>query len=227
MDAQVLFPLLLVLVAAIVITGAILAWRHERRRREALARLAASLGFTFNPDRDHSLARKYQDLRDLHRGENRYVFDLIEGRHREVPFSAFDFHYETTSTDNEGRTRTDHHHLHLVIVHLEREFPNLLIGPEGVFSKIAQALGFDDIDFESHEFSRRFCVRSSDRKFAYDFCNARMIELLLAHPNLSLEVRAGVFALVFTGRMKPDEIQSKLDLAADIREKMPDYLFAA
>lgn len=85
------------------------------------------------------------------------------------------------------------------------------IGPEGFFSKIAQAIGFDDIDFESHEFSRQFCVRSSDKKFAYDFCNARMIEYLLAHPRLTIEVENHALAVCASGKIEPDQIQTSLE----------------
>ena len=39
--------------------------------------------------------------------------------------------------------------------------------------------GYQDIKFESAEFSKTFCVRSPDKKFAYDVCNAKMMEYLL------------------------------------------------
>ena len=44
----------------------------------------------------------------------------------------------------------------------------------GVFSKIAQAFGYDDIDFESHEFSRRVCVRAADRNVVME--NGQIVE---------------------------------------------------
>ena len=40
--------------------------------------------------------------------------------------------------------------------------PALLNRREGMFDKIAGAFGFDDIDYESAEFSRRFQVKSAD-----------------------------------------------------------------
>jgi hypothetical protein len=39
--------------------------------------------------------------------------------------------------------------------------------------------GYGDIKFESAEFSKTFCLRTPDKKFAYDACNAKMIEYLL------------------------------------------------
>ena len=64
-----------------------------------------------------------------------------------------------------------------------RNVPDLLIRPEGFFDKVAGAFGFDDIDFESEEFSRAFFVKSSDKRFAYDVLHPRMLELLMAERN--------------------------------------------
>ena len=106
-------------------------------------------------------------------------------------------------------------------------FPELIITREGVFSKIAQAFGYDDIDFESHEFSRRFCVRSKDKKFAYDVCNARMIEYLLANDDLNIEIEGMALAIGFGDTLAPERIEPNLQRLVQLRGLMPNYLFAA
>ena len=104
-------------------------------------------------------------------------------------------------------------------------FPELVIGPEGIFSKIAQAVGYDDIDFESHEFSSTFCVRSADKKFAYDVCNARMIEYLLSNRDFSIEIENNVLAIAFSRCLAPESIEANLQRLVHVRSLMPDYLF--
>ena len=94
-----------------------------------------------------------------------------------------------------------------------------------MLSKIAQALGYDDIDFESAEFSRTFCVRSKDRKFAYDVCHAQMIEYLLANRDLSLEIEGPALALAFNRRLSAAEIETNLQRLLEIRLRLPEYLF--
>jgi hypothetical protein len=225
-----LFPLPILLFAcflAVVIVVGIYSYQAEKKRRAALLDLATRLGLSFLPDRDRNLAARYAALSRLHEGGNRYALNVLSGTLAGHPTTAFDFHYETYSTDDKGNTQTTHHHLHVIVLRLERTFPKLMITPEGILSKIAQAFGYDDIDFESHEFSRRFCVRSPDRKFAYDFCNARMIELLLANIGLHVEVLDDSLALIYSGRMDPAKIEPELDLARTLRERMPDYLFTA
>lgn len=226
MDATLIIPIGLIVVT-LFITLAILSWRQEQKRREALAAFAARRGLTFSAAHDDDLARQFRDFRGLPSGNNRYAFNVLAGPCGGRHVTAFDFHSETTSTDSKGNTATHHHYAHVVALRLDHALPPLVLAPEGVFSKIAQALGYDDIDFESHEFSRRFCVRSPDRKFAYDFCNATMIDFLLAHPRLRLECRDGMLVSVFDGRMDPPTLDPRLDLLGAVRDRLPDYLFAA
>ncbi len=86
-------------------------------------------------------------------------------------------------------------------------------------------MGFDDIDFESHEFSRNFCVRSADKKFAYDVCNVHMIEYLLANRDLAIEIENDALAIGFDRRLQPQEIEHNFDRLLEVRAQMPDYLF--
>jgi hypothetical protein len=207
----------------IVIAGA----AGARKRREAMSSLAAKLGLRFEPDKDRDMAKRYQFLDKLRSGSNRYTFNILSGTFRENTVTAFDFHYETHSTDSKGRRQTHHHYFSFFILHLPALFPELVIAREGFFSKIAQALGYDDIDFESYEFSRKFCVRSKDKKFAYDVCNVRMIEYLLTNDDLTIEIENNALAISFNNRLKPEQIEPNLNRLIEIRSLMPEYLFSA
>jgi hypothetical protein len=205
----------------VVVAGTISA----RKRREAMGTLAAKLGLRFEPGKDRDMARHYQFLDKLCSGSNRYAFNVLSGTYRESKVTVFDYHYETHSTDSKGRHQTHHHYFSFFILQLPVLFPELAIGREGFFSKIAQALGYDDIDFESHEFSRKFCVRSKDKKFAYDVCNARMIEYLLANDDLTIEIENDALAVSFNRRLKPEQIEPNLNRLIEIRSLLPEYLF--
>ena len=175
--------------AALAIVVAILGARAAKKRREAFALVAQRLGLSFSPDRDSNLASYFGFLDKLAQGSNRYAFNILRGNFRGYPIHAFDYHYETHSRDSKGNRQTHNHYFSCLILTVEKAFPELTIAGEGFFSKIAQGLGYDDIDFESHEFSRTFCVRSKDKKFAYDFCHARLMEYLLQNQDLAIEFR--------------------------------------
>ena len=104
-------------------------------------------------------------------------------------------------------------------------FPDLTIRRENLFTKVAEAFGYQDIKFESAEFSKTFLVRSPDKKFAYDVCNAKMMEYLLANRDLSIEIENQVLALAFTTRLSVEQIEANLQRLVEIRSRLPEYLF--
>ena len=213
-------PLVIFGFIAIFAVVAVLGYISSLKRREAMAAVAAKLGLQFMPHKDRYMPKRYRFLDKLRRGSNRYAFNVLSGSYKRHEVILFDYHYRTGSGKN-----THHHYLSFFILHLRLSFPELIIGPEGIFSKIAQAVGYDDIDFESHEFSRKFCVRSKNKKFAYDVCNARMIEYLLSNTDLSIEIEDRVMAISFNSRLSPEQIEPNLKRLVTVRSLLPDYLF--
>jgi hypothetical protein len=214
-----------ILFILLVIGGVIYSFIAARKRREELSALASRLGLTFSAAEDYALAKRFGFLDKLAQGENRYAFNVLSGEYHQNQVIVFDYHYETHSTDSKGNRQTHHHYFSFFILLLPASFPELKITREGMLSRIAQALGYDDIDFESAEFSRAFCVRSKDRKFAYDVCNAQMIEFLLANRDLSIEIEGPALALAFDSRLSAAEIEANLQRLLEIRLRLPDYLF--
>lgn len=213
------------IIAAVIIACAIVGMYLDRKRRQAMAALAARLGLAFDPEKDYNTAEQFDFLNKLNQGDNRYAFNSIYGSYKGHTVNAFDYHYETHSTDSKGRRTTQHHYFSFFILQLPRVFPELTICREGFFSKIAQAFGYEDIDLESAEFSRTFCVRSPSRKFAYDVCNVRMMEYLLANRDLNVEIENNAIALAFENRLSAEQVELNLNRLVEIRTRMPDYLF--
>lgn len=214
-----------ILVAAIIIAAVSFGARAAKKRREELAALAVRLGLNYRADNDGSLADRFAFLNALAQGSNRYAFNILSGTYQSHEVLIFDYHYETHSTDSKGHRQTHHHYFSFFILLLPRSFPELRITREGWLSKIAQAFGFDDIDLESAEFSKAFCVRSKDKRFAYDVCHAQMMEYLLANRDLSLEIEDRALALAFGTRLSASQIESNLQRLLAIRSRLPDYLF--
>ncbi|MBN1972204.1 MAG: hypothetical protein JW787_01095 [Sedimentisphaerales bacterium] len=218
-------PLIIAAFIGLFIVFAYFGYLSNKKRRDAMYALAAKLGLNFNPANDSSIANRYQFLNKLRTGDNRYAFNMLSGKYKDYNVMAFDFHYEETSTNSKGEHETDDYYFSFFLLNFPAAFPELTIGSEGFFAKIGQALGYDDIDFESHEFSRKFCVRSKDKKFAYDICNAKMIEYLLSNQDLTIEIENDALALYFNDTLKPEQIEHNLDRLVTIRSLMPNYLF--
>ena len=216
-----LFALGVVLVIALGIYGGIQA----RKRREDLLALSQRLGLRFDADKDYALAKQFSFLKEFSSGSNRYATNILSGLYQQEQVIVFDYHYETQSTDGNGHTSTTDHWFSFLLLKLPGAFPELIIRREGLLTRIAEAFGYQAIKFESAEFSNSFCVRSPDKKFAYDVCNAQMIEYLLANRDLSIEIENQVVALAFNNRLSAEQIEFDLRRLIEIRGRLPQYLF--
>lgn len=220
------FPItvILVIMVGLVLFATIYGLAQARKRRAALFELAQRLHLDFAPGNDAGLADRFSFLKQLAQGSNRYATNVLSGNYQQHEILAFDYHYETYHTDKNG-TRTEHHWFSFFILTLPASFPELTIRREGFFTKIAEVFGYADINFESAEFSKAFNVRSPDKKFAYDVCNAQMMEYLLANRDLSIEIENDALALAFTACLSAEQIELNLQRLVEIRSRLPEYLF--
>ncbi len=216
---------LIILFVGLAIALAVYSVVAARKRREALFVLASRLGLVFDPAPSHLLAERFGFLNQLAQGSNRYAFNVLSGQYQGNEVLVFDYHYETHSTDSKGHTTTHHHYFSFFILLLPANFPELRITRENLFTRIAEAFGYEDINFESAEFSRAFCVRSKDKKFAYDACNGQMMEYLLANRDLSIEIEGPALALAFDRQLSVEQIEFDLGRLLAIRSHLPNYLF--
>ena len=179
----------------------------EAKRRRALFAWAFVNKLDFSAGRDHRLDSRFPRFDCLREGHNRYGYNVMQGSWRGRPMVGFDYHYETYSRDSKGRRTTSHYHFSAVVVTSEVELKPLIVRPEGALDKVAAFFGLDDIDFESAEFSRKFYVKSPDRRWAYDVIHPRTMEFLLAAPRFTIEmVGREVIAYRATRFAGPEEI---------------------
>ncbi len=221
-------PLVIVVVVGGVIAFGVYSYLKAKKRREDLGRIAGELGLEFNAVDPLDIANRYEHLEPLAQGHNRRAYNVVHGQRDDNFITAFDYVYYTTqtSTDSQGKTtsREVAHYFSAVIFQMGTVFPPLFIRPENFLDKIASAVGFDDIDFESAEFSRRFFVKSGDKKFAYDVIHPRMMEYLLKQPGWTLQLE-GVDFLIHTGAMlKPDEFAAGIHHAEAFLKQIPDFV---
>ena len=217
-------PIVIVVVLVITVIGGIYSMNQAHKRLEGLWELAQRLGLNFSAAEDYGLADRYGFLKQLAQGENRYARNVLSGTYQQNQVLAFDYHYETYFQDKNGR-RTEDHWFSFFILTLPAVFPDLTIRRENFLTKVAGVFGYQDIKFESAEFSKAFCVRSPDKKFAYDVCNAKMMEYLLANRDLSVEIEDQVLALAFNTCLSAEQIESNLQRSIEIRKLLPEYLF--
>ncbi len=200
------------LMAGLVIVAIIAAQAAAKKRREAFAQLAASLGYTYEPGPFKDFDDRYPRFECFRRGHSRQGLNFVHGPLRSAPDRGRCLlgEYQFSETHSNGKsTNTVTFRFGFVIVETRwTSMPDVLVRPENFFDKMAGVLGFDDIDFESAEFSRKWMVKSSDKRFAYDLIDARMMEYLMGQgtPMIDIGGQAICFWYSQTTRLEPAQL---------------------
>lgn len=228
-----LFVLLGIVIVGVIAVGAYVAHQQNKARLAALSGLAARLGWRFHGDaKDRGFDDRHPQFSCFRRGSDRYAHNRLLGPIRafdtELSAEAGDYHYETSSgSGKDRRTQTHRFSYLLVTLPFGWHLPSLRVRPENLFDKLAGAVGFEDIDFESAEFSRRHHVSSSDRRFAYALIDPRMIEFLLGTHPPTFELGRGVLLVVAkngNGRWEAAEFAGAIRWAGDFLARWPAHL---
>jgi len=215
----------LIIIAAIGAAIGFAIWnsRMKDKRRKELAGWAQVNGLKFLPEKDHSVWMRYQLFKCLQRGEDRYAYNIMVGTSGTRVMSAFDYHYETHSTNSKGQRQTHHHYLSALVVDAGLPLKPLFIRPEGLLDKVTEFVGIDDIDFESAEFSQKFFVKSPDRRWAYDVLHQKTMELMLAYPRFHIDFQGSqVMAYYDNKTFTLGEFGSALKVVTGILDYLPE-----
>ena len=225
---------LLIIIPVLALIAAIgyFAWKAERQRTLDLMALARQLGFRFDPSRDRSLDSRYAHFEVFRQGHSRCARNMMTGHlacgEHSYPTLMGDYEYKIT-TSNGKTTQTTTYRFSFAILHLPfAAVPDVLIRPEDFFDRIKSAVGFDDIDFESAEFSRSYYVKSPDRRFAYDLIDPRMIEFFLATRPSAIDMEQGRILLTDgRHRWKAAEFQQRLRWVEQYLDHWPRHVVDA
>ena len=117
--------------AALAIFGAIHAHKKAKERTAALAAWAASKGMGFQGEKVRDFDDYHPELRCLRSGSNRYAYNIASGQWDNYYVTAFDYHYETHSTDSKGNRQTHHHYFSAILLKPEHIIKPLVIHSSG------------------------------------------------------------------------------------------------
>jgi uncharacterized protein DUF3137 len=212
-----------IVIGLVVLLVIYLQRRMARKRREAMAAWARARGFSFVAE-DNAYIDRFRSG-PFGKGDRRTATNVITGVVDGRPVIAFDYSYDTESTDSKGnRTRTTHRY-NVAAVNLPATLPDLEVSRENFFSSIGRALGFHDIEFENGEFNKEFKVHAEDRKFAYDIIHPRMMEWLLHTPGPSWSIERADLMCWAGGRAKPQDVEGHLNYLNAVVQQIPRFVW--
>lgn len=224
--------LLIVAVLVLAVLAIAYGMRQAQKRREALAALAGKLGWRFEPSRDPRHDDRFAQFSMFRQGHSRAAYNTLTGElsidGRVYHGQMGDFTYKETRSNGKSTTTETYNVSYLLLQPPLTWRGELRIRPEHLFDKLAGMIGFDDIDFESAEFSRKFHVKCDDKRFAYDVITPRMMEFLLhSAPQLVEYDKGWCLMSEGGGRWKPEEFEMRLAWLGRFFERWPDHLMAS
>ncbi len=217
-------PLLFVpaLIALAIVFGVLQA-RADAKRRLQLLQFAVESKLKFDPSRRDDVLPFSMFQRGMRRQRYNTLSGSIELHGVECPLTCGDFRYRI----QHGKSSSTRRFSYLLVGAPFPDVPGLSIRRENLFDQLADALGFDDIDFESEEFSRQFRVKCGDKKFAWDLIDPRMMELLMNGPQVATELSLGSLVLADGSReWSVDEFRANIEFARRFFAQWPDHLTA-
>ena len=208
---------------AVAIGAAVFSYL-AKKRREGFALVATQLGMQYWPADPFGLLAEPFKL--FSRGDGRGIENVIAGAYQNVDTKAFDYWYYEESTDSKGvRTKT-YYRFDCVLVPIDAACSPLTIDNENVLTRIADALSFHDIQFESEDFNRMFNVKSPDPKFANDVIDARMMQWLLQYGKGTAFEIMGDWLLSYRRKLSPMEIVTLLGLSKAFVDHIPRVVYS-
>ena len=217
-----MFPEFIFIVAAILIFGGFAAWyikRAGKKRTEAYALQAESLGLEFSENRDE-LIHRISNFRLCKVGRAKRVRNVLSGDAGDVAISIFDYQYTIGSGKN---TRTSRQTV-ILLESANINAPDFSMRAQGFFDKFGKVLGFQDIDFETHPtFSKMFVLQGPEETLVRNFFSPELLEFFETMPNSSVEGQQGKIIIYRQNKLAaPEELKTKLASAYEIYGRIVD-----
>lgn len=199
------------------------AYRHvrgQRRRRELMA-FASRAGLRYSHgDPFGTVGLGFRLFRE---GDGRGVENVCWGTTGGLEVRLFDYWYYERSRDDRGHEHRVHRYFSCVLIRIPGIYgPRLTIAPERALSRLADAVGFRDLQFESEDFNRAFQVEvTGDERFAYALLDAGMIEWLPTAARGHRFETLGDLVLVSRSQVGAAGLWDLLSVARGFRDRVP------
>lgn len=146
---------------ALIIAIFILSYMKEKKRREELKKVSALLGFSFTPRPEEDITASFINLKMFQKGHSRKAYNVLRGKWGSNHWMIFDYKYTTGG----GKSSSTHTQTIACSMLGNVSLPAFNMGPESIFHRIGDKLGFHDIDFSSHhEFSKKYLLKGNNEE---------------------------------------------------------------
>lgn len=202
--------MIIVFAACAAAFGFVLYFRlwYQRKRTEALERVAQEMRLSFTPEGDEVLMSALAGFHLFSRGHSKKLRNLMRGVIKDREVKVFDYSY-TIGGGKERHTRRQT----VACFEVPSRLPAFSLQPERLWHKLEEWLGRKDIGFDSHpDFSKKYLLRGADEIAIRRLFNTRALEFFEGHPGICVE-GDGNMLIFYRGAslVKPDAIRPFID----------------
>ena len=195
--------------------------KKEQERTEQLRSVAAQLAWKFAEESPLNMIAGIEQFTLFNQGHSKEIKNFMYGEANGVKAAVFDYVFVTGS----GKHRAVHHQSVTYLEPANLRVPYFSLRPEGFFTKIIQAFGYQDIDFgQRPEFSKQYLLRGQDEPAIRQAFNDRLLSFFESYHGTCVDGGGNQLFIFRAGhRFQPQEIQSQLALALNIFSLLPRY----
>ncbi len=183
--------------------------RVIKKRQEDLAASLTRLGFSFDKASLPASSFPFAHLPLFSRGRRQQCSNIARLREQSQELIFCDYRY----TVGQGK-KSNSHLCNCLCLIGQFDLPDFEIGPEDVFSKIAQAVGYHDIDFSfDEEFSKLFVLRGADEQRIRSLFSPAVMQSLKQNKAARLEAKTGAIVYYSRHQIPAENVVSWLEEA--------------
>ena len=195
--------------------------KKERERTEAMRAVANFLQWNFTEIAPWNMIANLDYFTLFHQGHSKQIKNFMYGEANGVKAAMFDYIYVTGS----GKNRTTHFQTVTYLESANLRSPYFSLRPEGFFTKLMTAFGYQDIDFgQRPEFSKAYLLRGQDELAIRQAFNDQLLSFFETYQGTSVDAGNNQLFVYRGGyRCQPQEAQNQLALALNILNLLPRY----
>ena len=218
----VLAPILFVIVFLFI---ALLVYfyqkKKERERTEAMQAVANQLRWSFSAEAPMNMIAGLERFTLFNQGHSKQIKNFMYGEANGVKAAVFDYVYVVGS----GKNRTTHYQSVTYLEPANLRVPYFSLRPEGFFTKVLTAFGYQDIDFgQRPEFSKQYLLRGQDEMAIRQAFSDQLLAFFETYQGTSMDAGNNqMFVFRANYRCPPQEVQNQLAIALNIVNLLPRY----
>jgi hypothetical protein len=187
----------------------------ERKRRDEVEKIAASMQLRYSRDGVSTLVGELTCFQLFTGGQDRKTSNVLYGTVADVDVHVFDYRYSSG-----GSSPTTYTHA-VAYIRSTLVLPGFRLQPSTILHKIGNLFGYQDIDFASHpRFSKTYLLRGKDEDAIRRVFTPAVLNFCETQQKLNVEGSGDKMIIYRYGTLQAKDVQDLVRTAVQLNELM-------